>query len=141
MVEVHDQLGNAEDRNKSSKQITSKTSMLRSDLCDFSDFSDFCMTLSYVCLMYVQFRFMSTEKFYWKWQCIYYSTREYCFLHNISYLLLRFYRYLHVFYWASLKLQNIICQNFWLNKKVLNLRRNERHLSVYFGILMTQLYS
>ena len=37
MVEVHDQLGNAEDRNKPSKQITSKTSMIRSDLCDFSD--------------------------------------------------------------------------------------------------------
>ena len=36
-IEVHDQSGNAEDRYKPSKQITFKTSMLRSDLCDFSD--------------------------------------------------------------------------------------------------------
>ena len=36
-VEVHDQSGNAEDRYKPSKQIKFKTSMLRSDLCDFSD--------------------------------------------------------------------------------------------------------
>ena len=36
-VEVHDQSGNAEDRYKPSKQIRFKTSMLRSDLCDFSD--------------------------------------------------------------------------------------------------------
>ena len=34
-VEVHDQLGN--DRYNPSKQIRFKTSMLRSDLCDFSD--------------------------------------------------------------------------------------------------------
>ena len=36
-MEVHDQSGNAEDRYKPSKQIKFKTSMLRSDLCDFSD--------------------------------------------------------------------------------------------------------
>ena len=37
LIEYHDYLGNAEDRYKPSKQIRSKTSMLRSDLCDFSD--------------------------------------------------------------------------------------------------------
>ena len=36
-IEVHDQSGNAEDRYKPSKQIRFKTSILRSDLCDFSD--------------------------------------------------------------------------------------------------------
>ena len=36
-VEVHDQLGNDEDRYKPNKQIRFKTSMLRSDLCDFID--------------------------------------------------------------------------------------------------------
>ena len=36
-IEVDDQLGNAEDRYKPSKQIRFKTSMLRSDLCDFSN--------------------------------------------------------------------------------------------------------
>ena len=36
-IKVHDQSGNAEDRYKASKQITFKTSMLRSNLCDFSD--------------------------------------------------------------------------------------------------------
>ena len=36
-IEAHDQLGNAEDRYKPSKQIWFNTSMLRSDLCDFSD--------------------------------------------------------------------------------------------------------
>ena len=36
-VEVHDQLGSAEDRYKPRKQLRFKTSMLRSDLCDFSD--------------------------------------------------------------------------------------------------------
>ena len=36
-TEVHDQSGNAEDRYKPSKQIRFKTSMLRSDLCDFND--------------------------------------------------------------------------------------------------------
>ena len=36
-VEVHDQSGSAEDRYKPSKQIRFKTSMLRLDLCDFSD--------------------------------------------------------------------------------------------------------
>ena len=36
-VEVHDQSGSAEDRYKPSKQIRFKTSMLRSDLCDFGD--------------------------------------------------------------------------------------------------------
>ena len=36
-VEVHDQSGSADDRYKPSKQIRFKTSMLRSDLCDFSD--------------------------------------------------------------------------------------------------------
>ena len=36
-VEVYDQSGSAEDRYKPSKQIRFKTSMLRSDLCDFSD--------------------------------------------------------------------------------------------------------
>ena len=37
MIEVHEQSSNAEDRYKPSKQIRFKTSMLRSDLCDFSD--------------------------------------------------------------------------------------------------------
>ena len=36
-VEVHDQSGSADDRYKRSKQIQFKTSMLRFDLCDFSD--------------------------------------------------------------------------------------------------------
>ena len=36
-VEVYDQSDNAEDRYKPSKQIRFETSMLRSDLCDFSD--------------------------------------------------------------------------------------------------------
>ena len=36
-LEVHDESGSAEDRNKPSKQIRFKTSMLRSDLYDFSD--------------------------------------------------------------------------------------------------------
>ena len=36
-IEVHDQSGNAENRYKSSKQIRFKTSMLQSDLCDYSD--------------------------------------------------------------------------------------------------------
>ena len=36
-IEVHDQSGSAEDRYKQGKQIIFKTSMLRSDLCDFSD--------------------------------------------------------------------------------------------------------
>ena len=36
-IEVHDQSGNIEDRYNPSKQIRFKTSMLRSDLCDFSD--------------------------------------------------------------------------------------------------------
>ena len=36
-VDVHDQSGSAEDRYKPSKQWIFKTSMLRSDLCDFSD--------------------------------------------------------------------------------------------------------
>ena len=36
-IEVHDQAGNAEDRYKPSKQIRSRTSMLRLDLCNFSD--------------------------------------------------------------------------------------------------------
>ena len=36
-TEVHDQSRSAENRYKPSKQIRFKTSMLRSDLCDFSD--------------------------------------------------------------------------------------------------------
>ena len=36
-IEVHDQSLSADDRYKLSKQIRFKTSMLRSDLCDFSD--------------------------------------------------------------------------------------------------------
>ena len=36
-VEVHDQSGTAENRYKPVKQIRFKTSMLRSDLCDYSD--------------------------------------------------------------------------------------------------------
>ena len=36
-VEVHDHSGSAENRYKRSKQIRFKTSMLTSDLCDFSD--------------------------------------------------------------------------------------------------------
>ena len=36
-VEVHDQSGSADDRYKLSKQIRFKKSMLRSDLCDYSD--------------------------------------------------------------------------------------------------------
>ena len=36
-VKVHDQSGSADDRYKPSKQIRFKASMLRSDLCDFSD--------------------------------------------------------------------------------------------------------
>ena len=36
-VKVHDQSGSADDRCKPSKQIRFKTSMLKSNLCDFSD--------------------------------------------------------------------------------------------------------
>ena len=36
-VEVHDQSGSADDRYKPSKQIRFKSSMLRSDLSDYSD--------------------------------------------------------------------------------------------------------
>ena len=36
-IEVYDQPGNAENRYRPSKQIRFKTSMLPSDLCDFSD--------------------------------------------------------------------------------------------------------
>ena len=36
-VKVHDQSGSADDRYKLNKQITLKTSMLRSDVCDYSD--------------------------------------------------------------------------------------------------------
>ena len=36
-VKVHDQSGSADDRYKTNKQIRFKTSMLRSDLCDYSD--------------------------------------------------------------------------------------------------------
>ena len=36
-VEVHDQSGSADDRYKPNKQIRFKTSMLRSDLCHFSN--------------------------------------------------------------------------------------------------------
>ena len=36
-IEVHDQPGNADDRYKPSKQTRFKASMLRSDLCDYSD--------------------------------------------------------------------------------------------------------
>ena len=36
-VEVHDQSGNVEDRYKPGKQTRFKTSIQRSDLCDFSD--------------------------------------------------------------------------------------------------------
>ena len=36
-VEIHDQSGSADDRYKPNKQIRFKTSMLRSDLCDYSD--------------------------------------------------------------------------------------------------------
>ena len=35
-VEVHDQSGSADDRYKPNKQIRFKTSMLRSNLCDYS---------------------------------------------------------------------------------------------------------
>ena len=36
-VKVYDQLGGADDRYKPNKQIRFKTSMFRSDLCDYSD--------------------------------------------------------------------------------------------------------
>ena len=36
-LKVHDQSGSADDRYKPSKQIRFKTSILRSDLCDYSD--------------------------------------------------------------------------------------------------------
>ena len=36
-IEVHDQSGNANYRYKPNKQIRLKTSMLQSDLCDYSD--------------------------------------------------------------------------------------------------------
>ena len=36
-IEVHEQSGAAEDRYKPSKQIRFKTSVLRSDFCDYSD--------------------------------------------------------------------------------------------------------
>ena len=50
-IEVHDQSGSAEDRYKPRKQIRFKTSMLRSDFCDFSDACivgkrDFVVTLT-----------------------------------------------------------------------------------------------
>ena len=36
-IEVHDQSGTTENRYNPNKQIRFKTSMLRSDLCDYSD--------------------------------------------------------------------------------------------------------
>ena len=36
-VKIYDQSGRADDRYKSNKQIRFKTSVLRSDLCDYSD--------------------------------------------------------------------------------------------------------
>ena len=36
-IEVHDQSGTAENRYKAGKQIRFKMSVLRSDLCDYSD--------------------------------------------------------------------------------------------------------
>ena len=36
-VKVHDQSGSVDDKYKPNKQIRFKTSMLRSDLCDYSD--------------------------------------------------------------------------------------------------------
>ena len=36
-VKFHDQSGSTDDRYKPNKQIKFKTSMLRSDLCDYSD--------------------------------------------------------------------------------------------------------
>ena len=45
-IQVHDQSGNAEDRYKPSKQTRFKTSMLRSDLCDFSDSSKGTITIT-----------------------------------------------------------------------------------------------
>ena len=36
-IEIHDQSGNADNRYKPGKQIRFKTSMLQSDLCDYSD--------------------------------------------------------------------------------------------------------
>ena len=36
-VKVHDQSGSADDRYKPNKQIRFETSMLRSNLCDYSD--------------------------------------------------------------------------------------------------------
>ena len=36
-IEVYDQSGTGENRYRPSKQIRFKTSMLRSDLCDYSD--------------------------------------------------------------------------------------------------------
>ena len=36
-IDVHDQSGSAEDRYKPSKQMRFKTSILRSDLCDYCD--------------------------------------------------------------------------------------------------------
>ena len=36
-VEVHDQSGSTDDRYKPNKLVRFKTSMLRSDLCDYSD--------------------------------------------------------------------------------------------------------
>ena len=37
LLKIHDQSGSAEDRCKPSKQVRFKTSMLRSDLCDYSN--------------------------------------------------------------------------------------------------------
>ena len=45
-IEVHYQLGNAENRYKPSKQRRFKTSMLRSDV---SDFSDACVVVKETC--------------------------------------------------------------------------------------------
>ena len=45
-IEVNDQTGTAEDRYKPSKQIRFKTSMLRSDLCDYSDIGKGDITLT-----------------------------------------------------------------------------------------------
>ena len=47
-VEVHDQFGNDEDRYKPSKQIRFKTSVLRSDLCDFK-WCVYCFQRNYYC--------------------------------------------------------------------------------------------
>ena len=60
-VEAHDQSGNVEDRYKPSKQIRFKASMLRSDLCDYTDLVMHILLLKELLLLQIQITIRMTK--------------------------------------------------------------------------------